>query len=590
MKKYFKSIRMLYPNLSAIYLILCSLLWVCPGHAQTKQPGRDRINTPKNFYIGIDNSGDKCKPDEFFNPAAMDALGVDFVVYHYRGPKGTIEDEAKKMERLVNSFSEKGLKVVVNVESGNWSLDMASKEGHNWVMQPNKLHLFKFPPEVIKSLAKSPALWGILYDELEHSQITRNLTITLRNPGLEMVSLAETTGMDFKSADKAVYEGAKSLADECKGYGAAKVLTEHVWPVLFNNFARAGMTPAYKQMKENWSNVWAACAMGACLQYNSELWSCIDLWNHNTFPGHSAKELWGNLLFAYWAGVDKAYVESIGNHTYEIVDNERVKLKERGEALSNFAKKYLPENPRPYTFRDFEPEIAIIRFDDTEWGQGKNVYCDVDYDNKDNHKKLRLYWKDWLFGAYDLNTSPASEEWIKAWHTITHGMVKKESLSWNAGNYYEGMPHRSFAPVNSPVVFDDNVTKEHLKTVKLAFLCGLFISKNTMEGITSLVKKNGMIAVSSQRFAPKKFVAEYTGGTKEFRVGKGKWIITDDMAGDELKKVVKPLLGKEDEIVYKFRGNRVVTMKISSDGNELKISSFVKGSSASRTPASYSQR
>ena len=44
------------------------------------------------------------------------------------------------------------------------------------------------------------------------------------------------------------------------------------------------------------------------------------------------------------------------------------------------------------------------------------------------------------------------------------------------------------------------------------------------------------------------------------------------MAGDDLKKRVKPMLGKEDEIVYKFRGNKVVTMKISADGNELDIS------------------
>jgi len=43
------------------------------------------------------------------------------------------------------------------------------------------------------------------------------------------------------------------------------------------------------------------------------------------------------------------------------------------------------------------------------------------------------------------------------------------------------------------------------------------------------------------------------------------------MAGDELKKLVKPFLGKEDEIVYRFKGNRKVIMKISSDGNELKI-------------------
>ncbi len=143
----------------------------------------------------------------------------------------------------------------------------------------------------------------------------------------------------------------------------------------------------------------------------------------------------------------------------------------------------------PYSFRDFEPQIAIIRIDDTAWGQGKDVFCSVE----EGGQTFDLYWKDWLFGAYNLKTSPESEEWMKAWHTITHGMVKKESLSWNAGNYYKGMPHRSFAPANSPVVFDDSVTKEHLKTVKLAFLCGLFMSNQTLADISELVKKNGLV-------------------------------------------------------------------------------------------------
>jgi len=554
-----------------VYTIIFGLiLCVGAGNAQAQTQEKNSAGIAKNFYIGVDNSGEKCKPDEFFNPVAMDSLGVDFVVFHYRGPKGTIEDEAQKMERLGNSFNKKGLKVIVNVESGNWGLDMSSTDGHNWVTQPDGLHLFKFPQKVITKLTQSPAVWGVLYDELEHSQITRNLTITLRNPGVELASLAEPNGMDFKSADNAIFEGAKSLTDECKGFGSEKVFTEHVWPVLFHNFARAGMTPVYKQMKENWSNVWAACAMGACLQYNSELWTCIDFWNHNTFPGHSAKELQGNLLFAYWAGLDKAYVENI-RPLYTVTDNDNIKLEERGKVFSSFVKEYLPENPRPYTFRDFEPEIAIIRFDDTEWGQGKNVFCSVDEVVEGKNIKIDLYWKDWLFGAYNLNTSPESEEWIKAWHTITHGMVKKESLSWNAGNYYQGMPHRSFAPANSPVVFDDNVTKSHLKTVKLAFLCGLSISSNTLAEVHALVRENGLVVVTSKRFAPENFAKNYAGGTKEFRDGKGKWILTDDMSGDELKKAVKPFLGKNDEIVYRFKGNRKVTMKISPDGNELEI-------------------
>ncbi len=543
-----------------LLLLLALFIFAEAGHAQNK-----RQETPKNFYIGIDNSGDKCKAGDFFNPVAMDSLGVDFVVYHYRGPKGTVEDEARKMEKLGTDFKKANLKVVVNVESGNWHLEMKSTDGYDWVNQPDNLHLFKFPPDVLKSLNQSDAVWGIQYDELEHSQITRNLSITIKYPELKLVSLAEPTGMDFKQADEAVYKGAKSLVDECKSNGTKYVLTEHVWPVLFHNFARAGITPVYKQMKENWSDVWASCAMGACLQYNKELWACLDFWYHNTYPGHSAEELWSNLLFAYWAGVDKAYVESIGKHTYEIKDNGEISLLERGEVLSRFAKEYVPNHPRPYTFRDFEPEIAIIRFDDTEWGQGPNTYCTVDYQGK----TIDYYWKDWLFGAYDLNTSPASEEWIRAWHTITHGMVKEKSLSWNACNIYDGMTYRCFAPANLPVVFDDTVTKEYLKGVKLAFLCGLYISKNTLEDITSLVKKHGLVVVTSKRFVPKEFVSEYSSGTKEFKDGKGKWIITDDMASDNLEKMLAPWLGNDDEIVLRFKGNKKVTMKISSDGNEV---------------------
>jgi len=545
-------------------LLFLSILFVFSegGYAQDKKQGAS-----ERFYIGIDNSGDKCKPDEFFNPVAMDSLGVDFVVYHYQGPRGTIEDEARTMEKLGNDFQKANLKVVVNVECGNWHIDMKSTEGHDWVSQPNKLHLFKFPSEVLKRLNQSEAVWGIQYDELEHSQITRNLSITIKHPGVELVSLAETTGMDFKEADDAVCEGAKSLVRECQGDGTKYVLTEHVWPVLFHNFARAGMTPVYKQMKENWSNVWASCAMGACLQYNQELWACLDFWNYNTFPGHSAEELWGNLLFAYWAGVDKAYVESIGKHTYEIDSNDTLRLKERGEVLRRFAKDYVPNNPRPYTFRDFEPEIAIIRFDDTEWGQGPNAYCEVDYKGQ----KIDFYWKDWLFGAYNLNTSSASEEWLKAWHTITHGMVKKESLSWNACNVYDGMPYRCFAPANSPVVFDDTVTKGYLKSVKLAFLCGLYISENTLQDVTSLVRRNGLVVVTSKRFAPKEFTTDYLSGTKEFKDGKGKWIITDDMAGDDLRRIVAPWTGENGEIALRFKGNKKIIMKISSDGKELDV-------------------
>lgn len=519
--------------------------------------------------IGIDNSGDKYSDGDFFNRKVMDTLGVDFVVYHLRTPNGTVEDEVRRASLLGRTFEEAGLKVIVNVECANTAKEITTRDGFDWVNQSGNSHLFRFPASVLQTLSQSDAVWGIQYDELEHSQLTRNLSITLRNPGVEMAALSETTGMDFKMADSAVCDSAKALVGELSSNGIQNVYSEHVWPVLFHNFARAGITPVYKQMKENWSNVWASCALGACLQYDKELWACLDFWNYNHFPGHSAETLWSNLLFAYWLGVDKAYVEAIGNHTYELSngDYNSIRLKERGEVLRRFTKEYVPSNPRPYTFRDFVPEIAIIRFDDTEWGQGPDTYCTA----VDGDSTTYFHWKDWLFGAYNLNTSEESEEWIKAWHTITHGAVNPNSLSWNAINDYKDEPYRCFAPANTPVVYDDQVHGKLLKGLKLVFLCGLSIEQHTLKSIGELVENDGLVVVTSKRFAPSKYKDEYSSGVKTFQDGKGKWIITDNMGSEELKGIVNPWLGKNDEITMRFKGDRKITMKILPGGNSLKI-------------------
>src|SRR5690606_15596274 len=109
--------------------------------------------------------------------------------------------------------------------------------------------------------------------------------------------LGETTGLSFYEADALVNQNAKILVDEIKAHNTPYVLTEHVFPVLFHNYARAGFTISYKLMKESWAPMWTAAAMGAALQYGDELWSCLDLWfagvpgNSPMYPGHSPNEL-----------------------------------------------------------------------------------------------------------------------------------------------------------------------------------------------------------------------------------------------------------------------------------------------------------
>ncbi|NCB08455.1 MAG: hypothetical protein EOM73_09855, partial [Bacteroidia bacterium] len=68
--------------LVVLFFTLCAT--VRPVLAQPKH----QQAAEKQFFIGVDNSGDKFQTGEFFNYPAMEALGVDFISYKYRGPKG----------------------------------------------------------------------------------------------------------------------------------------------------------------------------------------------------------------------------------------------------------------------------------------------------------------------------------------------------------------------------------------------------------------------------------------------------------------------------------------------------------------------
>lgn len=556
-------------NLTRLTSALLSFLVLVVITDLRAQTSLDIVKPTNKFYLGMDLSGDGKTSEEFFTPQVLDSLGINFAVWHYHTRNATVQQGAEQMSRLVGAFRKAGLKVVVNVEEGNSKLDVRGADGVSLIRKSGDTHLYQFPDQILRSLNAPDVVWGIQYDELEHCQITRNISISIDHPDKELACLVETTGMTFKQADSAVYQSSKDLLAGINKFGIPNVYTEHVWPVLFHNFARAGLTPVYKQMKEGWSNIWAATAMGAALQYDRELWTCLDFWHGNKYPGHSAKSLESNLLFAYWAGVDKAYVEGMGKHTYSIDQNGKFSWLDRGTVFRNFSRDYLPKHPRNFSFRDYDPEIAIIRFDDTEWGQGKDVYTTVK-GTKSGSVQARLYWKDFLFGAYNLKTSAESEEWLRAWHSITHGATNKLSLSWNAANLYEGQKYRCFAPANSPIVFDHEVNKKLLENVRLVFLCGLFMPENTLKNVSALVNK-GLVAVTSPRFAPAHIVKKYKGGTQIFPQGNGKWILTDDMASEIVKQQIKPFIGDRNQITMKFKSNRKIVFDISEDGKELTL-------------------
>lgn len=505
----------------------------------------------KSFYIGVDNSGEDCGTDNYFNAPVAKELGAKFVVYHYR-PMLTIEQETQRALMLCKRFEDHGIYFILNTEIGNWAETLPSPDGYDWVAREDGGHRFKFHPQVMEAFAASKMFAGVLYDEAEHAQLFRNLSIGMEGGTPDLPFFHDAPGLDLRETDDHIRRCAKELVDENRSLGSPRVLCEYVWPSLMHNFAKAGMHIAYKQQKENWSNIWAAIAMGAARQYGCELWTCVDLWFRATYPGHSPAEMASNLLFAYRAGIDRVYVENIGDERfYTMQPDGNFILGEYGKLYKNFVDRYVNPAERDYNHLDFEPDIAIIRFDDTFWGQGKN-----------------MPWKDMLFGNPEHKSSEKNVEWLKAWHTITHGAVKTKTLSWGRWDLTLSDPHRSFAPAKGPIVFDENVRYEDLKTAGLLFLCGEFIGDETLADAGRLVQE-GATAVTSVRFAPAGIAQGYTGGTLTVQDGKGKWVVTDDMASPEVKEELKDLLGEPDEITLNFKGGRKVRFKISEDGNEL---------------------
>ncbi len=393
------------------------------------------------FYIGYENSGEKCNhKTEFFNAPVAKELEIDFIVHHIR-PDKSVKEETAIARKMAARFDEYGIEFVPNCETANWREDFVGPDGFDWASREEGCHRFRFPKDVMEAYASSPMFAGVLYDETEHCIINRNISLTHKNSKTDLPFFPDRPDFDIRQTGEFLTECSKELYQECTDNGAPRVLGEHVFPVLFHSFAKAGIIPNYKQQKENWSNIFAACAMGAAKQYNTELWTCIDLWCGLVYPGHSPEEMEYNLIFSYLIGVDRAYVEGCSGF-YTMEEDGSFNLTDYGEAFKRFSTGYLKQNQRNYNHRDFEPSIGIIRFDDGDWGQTDD-----------------WVWKSMLLGNKSLKPDEFTHEWLRAWHTITHGQTMVESISWNRMEAYCETSHRSFAPVNGPIVYDEIVSK-----------------------------------------------------------------------------------------------------------------------------------
>ncbi len=544
--------------------------------------------SPTPLRFGVDDAGgphplyEHPKADEIF-----DVLGFDLWITHFLPPTGRYGSTEHQLAvlrergvvfdkedtdlppdlvatrwhiRNVDTFCrENDMQWIANLESANWIASYVDGKGREWYAQPDGRHFFRFPDDVLDELAEAGQLLGVLFDEPEHMQNTNDATFpeTHGIAGLGRPFMYDPTGDTLAEAAERFSD---AVAEEGLRYRVRglRVFTEHVFPVMFHPFARAGYTAAPKVLKESWSPLVVACALGAALQYDTELWITPDLWGMRGYPTHSPEAYRSALLLAYHLGADCIYTENIaydheqaGYGSLVYMTEDAYRITPHGAVTKQFIHDYVPANPRYYRFNEVRPRVAIIRQPDGCWGQRES------------------WLPDTLFGHPDWHSTPETEAWFSVWHLLSLGTVSSSGLTWHAAAMHE-RPQQVFMPLDGVVVFDHLVEARFLEDVEAIFLTGIGISDGTRAAVEAQVQR-GAVCFSLPHLAPSR-IREETGDNGTTTDGAGRWVVATDFLADHVRTHVAPFLPEPDVIRYQF-GDATVTLRmVDDDPNRLEAS------------------
>lgn len=446
---------------------------------------------------------------------------------------------------------QQGVDWIANLEAANYHASFIDDKGRDWFNQPDGRHFHCAPDEMLSVWGSCRRLCGLLYDEAELMQTFRNWTLN----GTLKPWIYDPAGGRLQDADTEFTAAVAGVAQRFAEHGI-RLYTEHVLPILYHCFARAGWTAATKILKETWAAPYMACAMGAALQYGTELWVCPDLFDGNRpYPGHSPKEYRSALLLAYRLGADCIYTENldadVGNRgvgSLVLAKPDGYTVTPYGQEALWFRNEYVPSHPRGYSFRDLRPRVAIIRQEDTCWGQADSWVADT------------------LFGCPEWPSTAVTEAWLRLWHLLTCGTVPADSLSWHGGSLWRnwrGRPHQTFCPLDGVVVFDHTVRGELLAGVEVIFLTGLGISAETLLAVERRVAE-GATCVALPHLLPD-HVASDTGRNGTLRDGDGLWVSTEDFLAPHVRRHVRQVLPDYHAIRYRFGDRTVVIRPVKGD-------------------------
>jgi hypothetical protein len=439
-------------------------------------------------------------------------FGTDFIDLHFRGQTDGLFPALDACER-------RSLKYVLNFEGAPLG----------WI-----------PPENLKlNLAGRLGFLGFMLDEADHMQINAHWPVIDYYGYDDQHFLIETEGMDLDASRQAVLEALRGRGEACR-VGSTAAAVEFLFPVMMHTAARAGLNVSPKVLKETCGPAMLAVAMGAARQYGVDFWVDVDYWWHNETIGHSLERFQSALLLAYWSGASQIYVEGGARWSAGHPLGQQIE-----DAYRGFIRDYVPSHPRRYDWREFKPEIGIVRYDDTCF---------------DIRQKYLGEFPGPLYGhvpAGDENT-----EWLNIWSLLSHGFVRTDSVShqWEARRFGS---RSLFVPLRNVAVYDHQVSYETLAGLRLIFLTGVQVSAETQAAVKRCVRE-GATCVLPPRLAPCGSGLEQVSEITLEQDGAGRWLVVPEFyrlhyeafyggpAVPLLRETLRDLIGSGDRLVYRF--------------------------------------
>ncbi|MHB1462392.1 MAG: hypothetical protein ACYC1M_13990 [Armatimonadota bacterium] len=487
--------------------------------------------THRKQMLGVnDSSWSVQHPGSLWSLREMD---INLLVAHI-GPQ---ETENNIIDDLCAYCKATGTHFTFNVESPNFAPVSYSTNGKNSFDAAGGCHRWDVDEETLRKAAATGLFEGVTYDESEHMQLSRNAYSQLPEPNRKPF-FVETTGLSLSEAYAKFKQAVRQLVKRNGQYGA-KMLAESVFPALWSPMAESGMVLSPKLLKEDVHPVVFAEAIGAANQHNAALWFSPDLWYYSEMPGHSAREMQLAMQACHLAGVDSCYVE-FATKMYSLNGNS-YRLTHHGLAMQEHITKWIPTHKRNYSYRDYQPEVAIVRFPDSDWGQAS---C--------------YYW-DYLYGAMNLHSSPQTREHMQIWSILTDGVLNGRAVNFNGepvAALRAPQPWRFSIPSPAVAVYDHNVGLKHLKDVGVIFACGVEISAPTMQALQSRVNA-GAVCFISTHLAPQRLQALVSGPSARLPEGKGSWVVISEFT-HEVMAPYKQLLPKTEGSMWaRFKNRRI---------------------------------